>query len=114
MRPGPSGASVTAGETTSHGRVQQFEDAFARGHGGLQDVVLFAEVHDRAEEAQSVLDEGDQHAQRATVGTRWNAISVFQLKLTATLVTGVLRITSPPPNQMTQAIAIAERMSTAG
>jgi len=31
----------------------------------LQDVVLFAEVHDGTEEAQSVLDEGDQHAQRS-------------------------------------------------
>src|SRR5580700_6466740 len=45
-------------------RVEQFEDAFAGGHGRLQDVVFFAEVHDRPEEAQSILDEGDQHAQR--------------------------------------------------
>ncbi len=46
-----------------HRRIQQLEDAFAGGHGRLQDVVFFAEVHDGAEEAQSVLDEGDQHAQ---------------------------------------------------
>src|SRR5271165_2035290 len=50
----------------------------------------------------------------ATVETRRNEISVFKLKLTATLLTGVYRITSPPPNQITQAIAIAERISTTG
>ncbi len=31
--------------------VQELEDAFARGHGGLQDVVLFAQVLDGTEEA---------------------------------------------------------------
>ena len=77
------------GRNHLHRCIQQLEDAFAGGHGRLQDVVFLAEVHDRAEEAQSVLDEGDQHAQRrCTAGTRRNAISVFQLKLTATLVTG--------------------------
>src|SRR5271157_475817 len=51
------------GRNYLHRRIQQLEDAFAGGHGGLQDVVFFAEVHDGAEEAQSVLDEGDQHAE---------------------------------------------------
>src|SRR5207253_4044231 len=44
-------------------RVQQLEDALRRGHGRLQDVVLFAEVLNGAEEALGVLHEGHQHAQ---------------------------------------------------
>ncbi len=43
--------------------VEQLEDALAGGHGGLQDVVLLAEVLDGAEEALGVLDEGDQDAE---------------------------------------------------
>ena len=35
----------------------------ADGHGGLQDVVLFAEVLNGAEEAQAVLEERHQHAE---------------------------------------------------
>src|ERR1700731_3355473 len=51
-----------------HGRIQQLEYAFAGGHGRLQDVVFFTEVHDGAEEAERVLDEGDQYAERGHGG----------------------------------------------
>ena len=46
-----------------HRSVQQFENAFACRHGGLQNVVFLAEVHDGAEEALGVLRKGDQHAE---------------------------------------------------
>ena len=42
--------------------VEQLEDALAGSHGGLQDVVLLAEVHDGPEEALRVLDEADEDA----------------------------------------------------
>src|SRR5207302_2842795 len=58
------GALRHSGRDYLHGRVQQLENALAGGHGRLQDVVFFAEVHDWTEKPQSVLDEGDQHAQR--------------------------------------------------
>ena len=43
--------------------VEQLEDALAGGHGGLQDVVLLAEVLNGAEEALRVLHEGDEDAE---------------------------------------------------
>ena len=43
-------------------RVQQFENALAGRHGGLQDVVLVAQVLDGPPEALRVLDEHGQHA----------------------------------------------------
>ena len=61
---GAFGALGHCGRNYLHRRIEQFEDALAGGHGGLQDVVFFAEVHDRAEEAQGVLDESDEHAER--------------------------------------------------
>src|SRR5262249_36055243 len=39
-------------------RIEQFEDAFARSHGGLQDVVLVAQVLDGTEKALRILHEG--------------------------------------------------------
>ena len=44
-------------------RIEQLEDAFACRHGRLQDVVLFAEVHDRPEKSQGVLNESYEHTQ---------------------------------------------------
>ena len=44
--------------------VEQFEDTLGGGHGRLQDVVLVAQVLNRAEESQSILEESNQHAQR--------------------------------------------------
>src|SRR3984885_7807719 len=61
------GALNHRGRNHLHGRVQQLEDAFACGHGRLQNVVLFAEVHDRTEEAQRVLDKRDQYPERCPV-----------------------------------------------
>ena len=43
--------------------VEELEDALGGSHGGLQDVVLFAEVLDGAEEALRVLNEGDEDAE---------------------------------------------------
>ena len=48
-----------------HGSIEQLEDAFAGGHGRLQNVVLLAEVHDWAKKTLRVLHERDQHAQRS-------------------------------------------------
>ncbi len=48
-----------------HRSIEQLEDAFARRHRRLQNVVLLAEVHDRAEEALRVLRERDQNAERS-------------------------------------------------
>ena len=45
-------------------RVEQLEDALGRRHGALQDVVLLAEVLNRPEESQAVLQERHQHAER--------------------------------------------------
>ncbi len=45
------------------GGVEEFEDALGGGHGGLEDVVLLAQVHDGAEETLGVLDEGDEDAE---------------------------------------------------
>ena len=42
--------------------VEQLEDALAGGHGGLQDVVLVAEVLNGPPEALRVLDEHGQYA----------------------------------------------------
>jgi hypothetical protein len=39
------------------------EDAFGGSGGALQDVVLLAEILNRAEEANAVLKKRDQHAQ---------------------------------------------------
>ncbi len=41
-------------------RIEQFEDALARSHRGLQDVVFLAEVLNRTEKALCVLNEGGQ------------------------------------------------------
>ena len=62
-RPEPSPAIGMSGRDDRRFGVEQLEDALAGGHGGLQDVVLVAEVLDGAEEALRVLDEGDQHAE---------------------------------------------------
>ncbi len=61
---GTFGALGHRGRNHLYRSIQQLEDAFAGGHGRLQDVIFFAEVHDWAKESQSVLDEGDQHSQR--------------------------------------------------
>ncbi len=50
------------------GRIEQLENALARCHGGLQNVVLFAEILYRAEEAQAVLQEGRHHAESQSAG----------------------------------------------
>ena len=44
------------------GSIEELEEALGGGHGGLQDVVFVGEVLDGAEEALSVLDEGDQNS----------------------------------------------------
>ena len=67
-------------------RVEQLENALARRHGRLQDVVLFAEVLNGPEEALGILNEGDQHAKTVRQRPRMHVML--------------------PPNQMTQAIAI--------
>ncbi len=46
-----------------HRSIEQLEDALAGCHGGLQNVVFLAEVHDGTEKALRVLHEGDQNAQ---------------------------------------------------
>ncbi len=48
--------------------IEQLENAFAGGHGGLQDVVFVAEVLNRAEKTLRVAHEGDQDAQRGDCG----------------------------------------------
>ena len=72
-------------------RVEQLEDALARGHGRLQDVVLLAQVLDGPEEALRILHEGHQHAEVTSLPNDL-----------------------PPPNQMTLAMAIADSTSTTG
>ena len=69
---GALGALGGCGGDDFHGRVQQFEDAFAGGHGRLQNVVLLAEIHDGAEKTLRVLHERDQHAQRSGGGYQVN------------------------------------------
>src|ERR1043166_796455 len=48
--------------------IEQTEDAFARRHRRLKDVVFFAEVLDGTEEAQPVLKKGNQHAEGNRAG----------------------------------------------
>ena len=63
MEPERSPAMGWAGETMVGLGVEELEDALAGGHGGLQDVVLLAEVLDGPEEALRVLDEADEDAE---------------------------------------------------
>src|ERR1017187_6413411 len=61
------GAGCVAGDRVRGGEdgglgVDELEYALAGGHGGLQDVVLLAEVHDGPEESLRVLDEADEDA----------------------------------------------------
>ena len=51
----PSPGDGLAGVTISGCGVEQLEDAFAGGHGGLQDVVFVAQVLDGTPEALRVL-----------------------------------------------------------
>ncbi len=50
------------GRLDLHGRVEQLENALGRGHGGLHDVVLFAQILNGAEESHAILEESHQHA----------------------------------------------------
>ena len=43
--------------------VEQFKNALAGGHGGLQNIVFFAEILNGPEESLRVLNERDQHTQ---------------------------------------------------
>src|ERR1035438_1055653 len=114
MRPGPSGRLVTAAEPACTAVSSSLE---------IRSLAAMADCRMLYFSLKSVIGRKKRSAywikatstpSDATLDTRRNATRVFQLKLTATLVTGVLRITSPPPNQITQAIAIAERISTTG
>ena len=49
------------GRLDLHGRVDELEDALGRRHGGLHDVVLFAQILNRAEKSHAILEEGYQH-----------------------------------------------------
>ena len=50
------------------GLVEQVENAFGGGHGGLQDVEFFAEVLNGAEETLRVMREGDEDADGERAG----------------------------------------------
>ncbi len=60
----PCGLLRYRGRGDFYFRIEQLEHALARCHGRLQDVVLFAEVLNRAEKSLRVLHERDQHAER--------------------------------------------------
>ncbi len=49
-------------------RIEQVEDALGRCHGGLQNVVLFAQILNGAEESQPILQERRHHSQRQSAG----------------------------------------------
>ena len=91
-------ATGLGGETIVGLGIEQLEDALAGGHGGLQDVVLVAEVLDGAEEALRVLHEGDQDAEGDGAAERTVAHAERLM----------------PPRQMTRAMAVELRNSTAG
>ncbi len=71
--------------------VEQLEDALAGGHGGLQDVVLVAQILNGPPEALRVL-----------------------LNMASTPMVTEPESTPKPPRQMTSAMATAESSSTAG
>src|SRR6185312_746377 len=55
-----------------HRSIEQLEYAFTGGHGGLQNVVLVAQVLDGTEEALRVAHKGDQNAERRDRGDCMN------------------------------------------
>ena len=114
MRPGPWGLLVTAGETTCTGVSSSLKMRSLAAMADCRMLYFSLKSMMGRKKRRAYWMKATSTPSVAAVDTRRNAISVFQLKLTATLVTGVLRITSPPPNQITQAIAMAERISTTG
>ncbi len=69
-RPGKfgDGTRVARAEDCGLG-IEQLKNTLRRSHGGLQDVVLFAEILDRPEEPLPPLQEGNHHAQREPART---------------------------------------------
>src|SRR5579862_7698210 len=114
MRPGPCGCFVTAGVTMPTGVSNSLK---------MRSLAAIADCRMLYFSLKSMIGRKKRMAycvnaistpREAAVATRWNEISECGLKETLTLRDTMPRITSCPPHQITQAIAIAEKKSTAG
>src|SRR5579863_5127186 len=114
MRPGPSGRLVTEGETTCTGVSINLKMRSLAAMADCRMLYFSLKSMIGRKKRRAYWMKATSTPNDATVGTTRNATKVLELKLTATLVAVMPRIRSPPPNQMTQAIAIAEKISTTG
>ena len=90
-----------------HRGIQQLEHPLARRHRRLQNVVLLAQILNGAKKPLRILDECNEHSQGndSAPDERRGLDKQPRTKMCST---------SRPPNQITQAMAIDERISTTG
>ena len=114
MRPGPSGFFVTAGETMSTGVSSNLKMRSLAAIADCRMLYFSLKSMMGRKKRMRVLREGDQHAQRGRGRDQVKRHERLAAELDETLLATMPRITSCPPNQITQAIAIAEKKSTTG